>query len=93
MVVFKDDPEKYDSPEMFLKVQEDMAHIMELIKQINKMEEEIVLNPMVIYSFFLFINLSLQSTFYLLYFKYVKKAIGNQEDELTSGQHAKTDSV
>ena len=47
MVVFKDDPEKYDSPEMFLKVQQDMTHVMELIKQINKMEEEIILNPMV----------------------------------------------
>ena len=47
MVVFKDDPEKYNSPEMFLKVQNDMSHVMELIKQINKMEEEIMLNPMV----------------------------------------------
>ncbi|XP_036346309.1 COP9 signalosome complex subunit 3-like [Rhagoletis pomonella] len=66
MVVFKDDPEKYNSPEMFLKIQEDMAQTMELIRQINKMEEEILLNPL-----------------------YVKKALGNQEDELTS-QHAKS---
>lgn len=44
MVVFKDDPEKYDSPEMFLKVQEDMTRVMELNKQITKMEEEIMLN-------------------------------------------------
>ncbi|XP_067643260.1 COP9 signalosome complex subunit 3 [Eurosta solidaginis] len=66
MVVFKDDPEKYNSPEMFLKVQEDMAQTMELIKQINKMEEEILLNPV-----------------------YVKKALGNQEDELAS-QHPKS---
>ncbi|XP_036346804.1 COP9 signalosome complex subunit 3-like [Rhagoletis pomonella] len=66
MVVFKDDPEKYNSPEMFLKIQEDMAQTMELIRQINKMEEEILLNPL-----------------------YVKKALGNQEDELSS-QHAKS---
>ncbi|XP_011181361.1 COP9 signalosome complex subunit 3 [Zeugodacus cucurbitae] len=66
MVVFKDDPEKYNSPEMFLKIQKDMAHTMDLIRQITKMEEDILLNPM-----------------------YVKKALGNQEDELTS-QHAKS---
>ncbi|XP_012162980.1 COP9 signalosome complex subunit 3 isoform X2 [Ceratitis capitata] len=66
MVVFKDDPEKYNSPEMFLKVQKDMAETMDLIRQINKMEEEILLNPI-----------------------YVKKALGSQEDELTS-QHAKS---
>lgn len=47
MVVFKDDPENYDSPEMFFKVQEDVTQVIELVKQINKMEEEIVLNPMV----------------------------------------------
>lgn len=67
MVVFKDDPEKYNTPEMFLKVQQDMSGVMEIIKQINKMEEEIVLNPL-----------------------YVKKAIGNQEEEIASGQHSKT---
>lgn len=47
MVVFKDDPEKYNSPEMFLKIQKDMAQTMDLIRQINKMEEDILLNPMV----------------------------------------------
>lgn len=47
MVVFKDDPEKYNSPEMFLKIQKNMAQTMDLIKQINKMEEDILLNPMV----------------------------------------------
>lgn len=47
MVVFKDDPEKYNSPEMFLKIQEDMDNVMALVKQLNKMEEEIILNPMV----------------------------------------------
>ncbi|XP_055376294.1 COP9 signalosome complex subunit 3 [Condylostylus longicornis] len=46
MVIFKDDPEKYCSPEMFLKIQEDMSRVMELNKQINKMEEDIMLNPM-----------------------------------------------
>lgn len=45
MVVFKDDPEKYNTPEMFLKIQEDISQIMDLNKQIVKMEEEIKLNP------------------------------------------------
>lgn len=45
MVVFKDDSEKYDSPEMFLKIQDEIAKVMDLIKQITKMEEEIMLNP------------------------------------------------
>ncbi|KAI8126188.1 COP9 signalosome complex subunit 3 [Lucilia cuprina] len=65
MVVFKDDPEKYNSPEMFLKIQQDMDNVMALVKQLNKMEEEIILNPM-----------------------YIKKAVGNQDDDLAS-QHAK----
>lgn len=47
MVVFKDDPEKYDSPDMFLRVQDDIERVMELNKQITKMEEEIMLNPAV----------------------------------------------
>lgn len=67
MVVFKDDPEKYDSPEMFLKVQEDMARVMELNKQINKMEEEKMLNPL-----------------------FVKKTLGNQDDDHSCGQHSKS---
>uniref|UniRef100_U5EXW2 COP9 signalosome complex subunit 3 n=1 Tax=Corethrella appendiculata TaxID=1370023 RepID=U5EXW2_9DIPT len=66
MVVFKDDPEKYNSPEMFLKVQEDITRVVELNKQISKMEEDIMLNPL-----------------------YVKKSIGNQDDDLISGQHSK----
>lgn len=45
MVVFKDDPEKYNSPEMFQNIQEDITQVMELNKQIVKMEEEIKLNP------------------------------------------------
>lgn len=47
MVVFKDDPEKYDSPDMFHKVQQQIGRVMELNKQILKMEEEIMLNPVV----------------------------------------------
>ncbi|XP_001353220.3 COP9 signalosome complex subunit 3 isoform X2 [Drosophila pseudoobscura] len=66
MVLFKDDPEKYNSPDMFLNVQTNITQVLDLVKQINKMEEEIILNPM-----------------------YVKKALGSQEDDLTS-QHPKT---
>lgn len=47
MVVFKDDPEKYNSNEMFLNIQDDMENVMALVKQINKMEEDIILNPIV----------------------------------------------
>lgn len=47
MVVFKDDPENFNSPEMFLKLQQDMDTVMSHIKQINIMEEEILLNPLV----------------------------------------------
>lgn len=46
MVVFKDDPEKYDSPEMFVAVQEEMARVMSLNEQILKMDEDIMLNMM-----------------------------------------------
>ncbi|KAH8319490.1 hypothetical protein KR067_011754 [Drosophila pandora] len=66
MVLFKDDPEKYNSPDMFLNVQTNISQVLELVKQINKMEEEIILNPL-----------------------YVKKALGSQDDDLTS-QHPKT---
>lgn len=48
MVVFKDDPEKYNSPEMFLNIQNNIKQIMELNKQVVRMEEEIKLNPQVI---------------------------------------------
>ncbi|KAI8040438.1 hypothetical protein M5D96_006381 [Drosophila gunungcola] len=66
MVLFKDDPEKYNSPDMFLNVQTNITQVLEQVKQINKMEEEIILNPL-----------------------YVKKALGSQDDDLTS-QHPKT---
>lgn len=46
MVVFKDDPEKYNSHDMYLKVQEDMNTVIELNKKISAMEEEIMLTPM-----------------------------------------------
>ncbi|XP_055308668.1 COP9 signalosome complex subunit 3 [Sitodiplosis mosellana] len=45
MVDFKDDPEKYNTPEMFQSIREDITQVMELNKQIVKMEEEIKLNP------------------------------------------------
>lgn len=45
MVIFKDGAEKYNSPEMFLKVQDEVAKVMELNKQVLKMEEDIILNP------------------------------------------------
>lgn len=47
MVVFKDDPEKYNTPEMFVSIQNDIKQIMELNKQVVRMEEEIKLNPTV----------------------------------------------
>lgn len=69
MVVFKDDPEKYNSPEMFLKIQEDMDNVMALVKQLNKMEEEIILNPMV-KLFSLFIKISINESFVVLLLVY-----------------------
>lgn len=47
MVVFKDDPEKYNTPEMFLNIQDNIKQVMDLNKQIVRMEEEIKLNPQV----------------------------------------------
>lgn len=45
MVVFHDDPEKYNSPEMLAKLEKEMAACMELDKQVLEMEEEVVLTP------------------------------------------------
>jgi COP9 signalosome complex subunit 3 len=45
MVVFHDDPERYNTPHMYMKTQEDMNKIIELNKKITKMEEEIMLTP------------------------------------------------
>jgi len=50
MVLFKDDPEKYNSPDMFLNVQNNITHVLDQVRQINKMEEEIILNPMVYFA-------------------------------------------
>lgn len=47
MVVFRDDPEKYNSPEMLLSIQSDIKKVMELNKQVVRMEEEIKLNSQV----------------------------------------------
>lgn len=47
MVVFRDDPEKYNSPEMFLSIQNDIKKVMDLNKQVVRMEEEIKLNSQV----------------------------------------------
>lgn len=47
MVVFRDNPEKYNTPEMFSNIQNDITQVMELNKQIVKMEEQIKLNPQV----------------------------------------------
>lgn len=47
MVVFRDNPQKYNTPEMFSNIQSDISQIMELNKQIVKMEEQIKLNPQV----------------------------------------------
>ncbi|KAM8710826.1 hypothetical protein ACLKA7_017453 [Drosophila subpalustris] len=46
MVLFVDDPEQYNLPDMFLNVQTNITQVLDLVKQINKMEEEIILNPM-----------------------------------------------
>lgn len=47
MVVFKDDPQRYNTPEMFLKIQQDITAVMNLHKQIATKEEHIMLNPIV----------------------------------------------
>ncbi|XP_076656349.1 COP9 signalosome subunit 3 [Halictus rubicundus] len=45
MVVFHDDPEKYNSPKMLAKLENLMAACMELDKRVLEMEEEVVLTP------------------------------------------------
>jgi len=64
MVLFKDDPEKYNSPDMFLNVQNNITHVLDQVRQINKMEEEIILNPMVGFS------TTKHNTSYLSYFPF-----------------------
>ncbi|XP_035794286.1 COP9 signalosome complex subunit 3-like [Anopheles albimanus] len=67
MVVFKDDPEQYNNQEMFDKVQAEIGVVMDLNKQILKMDEEIMLNPV-----------------------FIKKSIGNQDDDGIGCAHSKT---
>uniref|UniRef100_A0A182TK26 COP9 signalosome complex subunit 3 n=1 Tax=Anopheles melas TaxID=34690 RepID=A0A182TK26_9DIPT len=45
MVVFKDDPQEYNDQEVFEMVQHQISLVMGLNKQILKMDEEIMLNP------------------------------------------------
>jgi COP9 signalosome complex subunit 3 len=46
MVIFHDDPEKYNTPHMYTKIQDDMNKVIELNKKITRMEEEIMLTPL-----------------------------------------------
>lgn len=45
MVVFHDDPEKYNSPQMLAKLEKEMAACAELDKRVQEMEEEVIVTP------------------------------------------------
>lgn len=45
MVVFHDDPEKYNSPRMLAKLEQEMAACAELDKRVLAMEEEVIVTP------------------------------------------------
>lgn len=45
MVIFHDDPEKYNSPAMLKILEDQVTACMELDKKIQQMEEEIIVNP------------------------------------------------
>ncbi|XP_011499010.1 PREDICTED: COP9 signalosome complex subunit 3 [Ceratosolen solmsi marchali] len=45
MVIFHDDPEKYDSPRMLAKLEKEMAECAELGKKVLEMEEEVIVTP------------------------------------------------
>ncbi|XP_015587854.1 COP9 signalosome complex subunit 3 [Cephus cinctus] len=45
MVVFHDDPEKYNSPRMLAKLEKEMAACAELDKRVLEMEEEVIVTP------------------------------------------------
>lgn len=45
MVVFLDNPEKYNSARMFRKIEDEMRKCMETEEQLRKMDQEIALNP------------------------------------------------
>lgn len=84
MVVFKDDPQKYNTPTMFQKIQQDITRVMELHKQIAVKEEAIMLNPVVSFCFLytkiiLFISIN---SCVCVFAQYVKKCIGNQDEDV-----------
>ncbi|CAG2057872.1 unnamed protein product, partial [Timema podura] len=45
MVIFHDDPEKYNSPDMLRSLEEEMAVCTDLDRKIQSMEEDIMVNP------------------------------------------------
>lgn len=45
MVIFHDDPEKYNSPTMLRRLEEEMAVCTDLDRKMQAMEEEIMVNP------------------------------------------------
>lgn len=45
MVIFHDDPEKYNSLQMLANFEKEMAACTELDKRVQEMEEEVVLTP------------------------------------------------
>ncbi|XP_034937501.1 COP9 signalosome complex subunit 3 [Chelonus insularis] len=45
MVVFHDDPEKYNSPRMLAKLEKEMAACAELDRRVSEMEEEVIVTP------------------------------------------------
>lgn len=47
MVLFKDDPEKFNTPGTLEKIQNEIIQVIEMNKQIGVMDEEIKLNPSV----------------------------------------------
>lgn len=47
MVLFQDDPEKFTTPATLQLIQDEITHVIEMNKQIIKMDEEIKLNPQV----------------------------------------------
>lgn len=44
MVVFRDDPRKYDTPEVMQRIQQEITRVMELHALITQKEEAIILN-------------------------------------------------
>lgn len=76
MVVFKDDPEKYNTPEMFLKIQEDISKVMDLHKQIAVNEESIMLNPLVRWYIFMNLFVLFQTQAFNFYFIVREKGNG-----------------